>query len=308
MSLLDRLRACVAWDPRIYRPFAAVGRTLGRVDSEMAGLLARFDRVFLVDERAVRLNPDLRTVEARTRAVAEVVRVLTAEGRLPPPSRRLAPVMRYWGESPAFYLESTALPAFGARAFGLAVTAYEDKPQGTVIYVARLAGGPARPFGKLDTTVDAPLDPRRTLRENLLEAAAAWAGIPERTLTLYGKATSLVSYIHALPDGGLANHAWFCFDLGPLRNFTPRPGGGPAEGYLTMGTQTLLETLRETEDFTRPAVPVLLDFLIRQGLVTPANQPDYQRLIQLLRLGHEEEWDYWHRHPEAGPVGGPPAS
>jgi hypothetical protein len=72
MSLLDHIRLCQRRDMARFRPFMAGEAQVGWVRHETARQLARYDDIFAVDDRTVRLQPSLADFDSRSRAVADV--------------------------------------------------------------------------------------------------------------------------------------------------------------------------------------------------------------------------------------------
>jgi len=75
MSYLDRTRACNTRDLSRYRPFQVDGVHIGFVRHDMAEAVRPYADVFAVSERAVVLDPRLKSFEDRTAAVDAVLSV-----------------------------------------------------------------------------------------------------------------------------------------------------------------------------------------------------------------------------------------
>ncbi len=118
MSFLDRIAVCRRWNPEDYRPFVIAGRPLGRVRHRFARVLAEFDRVFEVGERAVRLADRLDGFASRSAAVGEVLHRLRERGEFSSWRDEDFPVLRRWGDPPLMKMERAAVPFFGVRGFG----------------------------------------------------------------------------------------------------------------------------------------------------------------------------------------------
>ena len=99
MSFADHIRACNNFDRSRVVPLLAGGLRIGWLRHDNAAALARFDSVFAVEPRQVRLvvEGDADTVSA---AVDEVVEALVVEKSVPKWRNETFDVMPRWGDPP----------------------------------------------------------------------------------------------------------------------------------------------------------------------------------------------------------------
>ena len=75
----------------------------------------------------------------------------------------------------------------------------------------------------------------------------------------------------------------FCYDLELPVDFIPTNTDGEVEEFTLWPIVELAEAVRDTLAFKFDCNLVLIDFLIRHGVLTPDNEPDYVALCRELR-------------------------
>jgi hypothetical protein len=70
---------------------------------------------------------------------------------------------------------------------------------------------------------------------------------------------------------GLRRDVIFAYDLELPEDFVPRPADGEVEGFSLWPAGQVLETVREQQKFKFNVNLVLIDFLLRFGLVSDAD-------------------------------------
>ena len=281
MSYLDRIATCRRWDPAAYRPFAIDGRTLGRVSHGVARRLAGFPEVFVVSNDSVALAPGLDDFDSRSRAVAEVLGEMKAQGEIPLWRGEDYPVVARWGAAPALKIERAAAALLGTRSFGVHVNGMVRSADGLKMWVAKRAANKQTAPGKLDHLVAGGQPFGLGVRENLIKEAGEEAGIPAK-LAARAVATGAVSYRCERPEG-LRDDVLFCYDLELPADFAPANTDGEVESFSLWPIAEVLARVRDTEDFKFNVALVVIDLAIRLGLIAP-DDPDYQEIWQGLRL------------------------
>ena len=281
MSFVDRLRACSAFDPAAYLPFAVDGQSVGLVRPEFAAGLAEFSDVFLVAPDGVRLAPDLMGAAARTRAVEEVLRQLSARGvirgwRGEPYSVAAAP------EQPALFLmERAAIPKFGIWASGVHVNGFVREGDELFMWIGRRSPDKHTAPNKLDQIVAGGRPADLTIREAVLKESEEEANI-DRALALRALPVGAITYRTEQREG-LRRDVLYVFDLELPRDFAPVNHDGEIAEFNLWPIHRVLETVRDTDEFKFNCALVVIDFLIRHGLIAPDEQPDYLTLVRGLR-------------------------
>lgn len=73
----------------------------------------------------------------------------------------------------------------------------------------------------------------------------------------------------------------FVYDLELPLTFVPKAEDGEVESFELLSVDEVKRDLSAGK-FTTEAGIVMLDFLVRHAIVTPANEPDYPEILQLL--------------------------
>ena len=281
MSFVDRLRACSAFDPGDYLPFSVDGQSVGLVRPEFAARLAEFSDVFLVTAHEVRLASDLVGADARTRAVEGVLRQLAAGGvirgwRDEPYSVAAAP------EQPALFLmERAAIPKFGIWASGVHVNGFVREADELFMWIGRRSPDKHTAPNKLDQIVAGGRSAHLTVRETVLEEGEEEANI-DPALASRALPVGAITYCTERREG-LRRDVLYVYDLELPRDFVPVNHDGEIAEFRLWPIRRVLETVRDTDDFKFNCALVVIDFLIRHGLIAPDDEPDYLTLVRGLR-------------------------
>lgn len=280
MSFLDHVRACNNASSAAYLPFVACERQVGWVKPSFALSLARFPEVFATGDGRVRMVAE-GDLDARSAAVAAVCATLVGQGLLPPPRGELYPVAARWGEVPALLLERRHVAAFGVRAHGVHVNGYTRREGRIFLWIGRRAQDKDVAPGKLDNMVAGGQPHGLGLMENLVKEAWEEAGIQE-SLARTARPAGLVSYL--MEDAqGLKPDTLFLYDLEVPADFVPHNTDGEIEAFFLVDALKVAERVRTGFDFKFNVNLVIVDFLIRHGLIGPETEPDYQELVAGLR-------------------------
>jgi hypothetical protein len=70
----------------------------------------------------------------------------------------------------------------------------------------------------------------------------------------------------------------FNYDLDLPADFTPRNTDGEVEEFYLWPMEKVMETVRESDDFKFNCALVVIDFLLRRGLIPPEH-PEYGGLL-----------------------------
>ncbi len=118
------------------------------------------------------------------------------------------------------------------------------------------------------------------LMSNLVKEAAEEAGVPEN-LARQSRPVGAISY-RMLHQGFMRQDTLFIYDLDLPPSFTPSNTDGEIAEFTLMSLDQVTEILRDSEAFKFNVAPVVIDFLIRHGHLTP-DHPDYVTLALGLR-------------------------
>lgn len=280
MSFLDRVAACNCHDLSRFRPFRVDGEQVGWVRPDLIGPLVRLSAVFEADEGGVRLADGLRDFAGRSEAMSEAVDALVADGLVPPRRGEDFGVTTAWPRPALFTIDRCAATSFGVLAFGVHVNGYVVRPDGLHMWIGTRSADRLVAPGKLDNIVAGGHPHGLTLRENLVKECAEEAGI-DRALALTARPAGALSYTLEV-DRGLKRDVHFVYDLALPSDFTPRNTDGEMARFDLWPIDAVAARVRDTDDFKFNVGPVIIDFLIRHGLMTP-DEPDYLAIVKGLR-------------------------
>jgi hypothetical protein len=280
MSFLRHIRACNTHDPDAFRPFLIGDARIGSVRHAFAERLAGFPAVFAVAPAAVRLAPGLDGFEARSEAMAEVVGRLVEAGDIPRLKRETYPVSPHWGAPPLMAMDRGAVPVFGVTAFGIHVNGFVRTAAGLEMWVGRRSTDRRVAPGKLDNLVGGGQPLGMSLRDNLAKEGAEEAGLtPEQAAAAV--AVGAVTYAMDTP-AGVKRDVLFNYDLELDPGFVPRNTDGEVAEFHRWPVAEVAARVHDSDDFKFNVNLVVIDFLIRHGVLTP-DDPDYLTILAGLR-------------------------
>lgn len=279
MAFLDHLRACNAHDLGNFLPFRVAGQTVGWLRRPFAARLCGLGNSFAARNDAIHLADHLITPDQRSQAVADACRSLG--GDIPTPRGELYAVKTDWGQPTLLSIDRAWASLFGIRAFGVHVNGLVATSQGLGIWVAKRADDRQVAPGQLDNIIAGGQPAHLTLADNLIKEAAEEADVPAH-LAAQARPVGAISYCME-DEWGLKPDTMFCFDLILPPDFTPRNTDGEIQSFALMSLAQVVDRVRETQDFKFNVNLVIIDLLIRLGVLTPDGEPDYTRIVQGLR-------------------------
>ncbi|MBM3541249.1 MAG: DUF4743 domain-containing protein [Alphaproteobacteria bacterium] len=282
MGFLDRIRECNAHDPRRYRPLMVGRSRVGWVRADFAAEIARHPDVFQVTDDAVALAPALDDFKSRSAAVARALAALKADGKVSGWRGELYPVKTSYAAAALFQMERAAVPRLGVRAYGVHMNGYVRTPGGLKMWVARRSRTKPTFPGMLDNMVAGGQPIGLSLFENLVKECGEEAGIPP-ALARRAVAVGAVSYVAEVAEG-LKPDVQFCFDLELPADFAPKPVDGEIESFALLPIAEVADLVARTREFKFNCNLVVIDFLVRHGVVAP-EEPDYLAIVAGLRQG-----------------------
>ncbi|WP_342760769.1 NUDIX hydrolase [Azospirillum thermophilum] len=120
-----------------------------------------------------------------------------------------------------------------------------------------------------------------SLEENLIKEASEEAGLAAEVAR---RAVPVGAISYTLEtDGGLKQDRLFVYDLELPADLVPENTDGEVESFALWPVQQALESVRDSEDWKFNVNLVVIDFLIRHGVIHPGNEPDYLEIVRGLR-------------------------
>jgi isopentenyldiphosphate isomerase len=280
MAFLDRIRECNAHDLANFRPFIVAGQRVGWVRHAFADMLAEFDDVFDVVREAVRLSDRYGDFDARSAALDRVVRTLESRKVIKGRRDEFYPISTGFAAKPLARIERAAIPPFGIRAYGVHMNGYVRKADGIHMWIGRRAKGKHTYPGMLDNTVAGGQPMGIGLLDNLVKECQEEAAIPE-ALARRAMPVGAITYCMEADDG-LKPDVQFCYDLELPPDFVPRNTDGEIDDFMLWPVDKVASVVRDTTEFKFNCNLVVIDFLVRHGLIPP-DHPDYLDIVRGLR-------------------------
>lgn len=279
MSFLDRIRECNTRDMSRFRPFIVGGHQVGWIKRPFLDELQAFPKLLDIREEAVVLSPAFRTATERTKAVDEILRMLAERGVIKGWRNENYPVTLAWGKPALMVMERAAVPHFGIRAYGLHVNGYVCNGESISMWIGRRAYDKPTFPGELDNMVAGGQPDGKSLLENLIKESREEADIPE-ALARKARPVGAISYRQETPEG-LKPDVLFVYELEVPRDFAPRNTDGEIDRFMLWPIEKVAEVVSETTEFKFNCNLVIIDFLVRRGLISPEH-PDYLEIVKGL--------------------------
>ena len=260
--------------------FVVAGQIVGRVHARHLPFLAKFDDIFQIDA-AVRLHQRLSDFAARSDALQHVASAMADVGIIPRVRREPYPVTAGRREQALCTLDRACVGQFGIRAFSQHINGIVRTATGLNMWIGqRAADKPIYP-GMLDQCVAGGLPHGISLRDNLVKECAEEAGMDER-LALRAQPVGALSYCYDQPHGHRRDII-YCYDLELPEDFQPTPTDGEVADFMLLPIDEVIELVAETDRFKPNCNLVIIDFLLRHGLLGPEH-PQYDALALGLRV------------------------
>jgi 8-oxo-dGTP pyrophosphatase MutT (NUDIX family) len=173
--------------------------------------------------------------------------------------------------------ERSGLGLFGLRSYGCHVNGYYSADK---IWVARRSLNKQTYPGKLDNLVGGGLTAKQTPYQVACRECAEEAGIDDTHSLKSAGAVSYWSVSEA--DAFWSPHTEFVYDLKLDGGFVPTARDGEVDEFKLMDAADIIAALKNDE-FCPSAGLVMIDFLIRHGVLTPENEPNYLWICNSLR-------------------------
>jgi isopentenyldiphosphate isomerase len=264
-GFLEKIKACNTANISDYMPFIIDQQQTGWIKPAFAEKLAAWPEIFILNEKSVRLSDSIQGFKVRSETVDEVIHKLVLQGIIKIHLNEPYPV--------------TAVPYFGLRSFGQHLNGFVRKSDGIHLWIARRARDRHIAPGKLDNMVAGGLPWHISLEENLIKECAEEAGMDE-SLARQAVPIGAISYL-AESDKGIKPDTLYCYDIELPDDFTPVCTDGEVESFELIPVKYVMEIIRDSDQFKLNCNLVILDFLIRHGLLDP-DQTGYAELVSSL--------------------------
>jgi len=260
-------------------PFYVREHAVGWLRPSFADLLRRWPHVFDVNTSFVTLRVKPDTVAGRTAALDEVTRELAKDGVIRGWRDEAVRIAHHYAAPDLLRLERAASRHFGTMSYGAHLNAFTRVNGMTHVWISRRSPNKSIDPERLDNLVGGRISGDATVDETLRKEAWEEAGIPPALLD--GLAcVGAVRVEYSVPDG-LHREILFVHDAWLPEGFKPVNQDGEVAEIRRVPLEEVLEHILEGE-FTMDAGTVMIDGLLRQGILSPED-PLYLEILRLLK-------------------------
>lgn len=283
------------------RPFIVDGEQVGVIRPDVLKQLFKYPEVFCIRDKdnakVVELNPAFRDYNEKSENVDRVLRQFRNDGIFVTlkgwrdevssidrqtvinrdefcnfPSFSSVVLQCYEvkaGHDSLLKMDRSATCMFGIRNYGVDINGYVRHPQrGLCIWLQQRSDTKQTWPGKWDNMVGGGLSVGFGIKETAIKEAAEEASIPTHLVKNLVSA-GCVSFLFE-SERGIFPNTEFVFDLELPVDFVPSNSDGEVQAFELLPANECLEKLF-SPDFKTTSCPVVIDFLIRHGVITPEN-------------------------------------
>jgi len=279
MSYLRHIRACNAPVQEPFIPWRIGDGVFGWVRPAFARHLARFPELFDLQAEGIQTPGEL-PAEVLSERLGRMAAVLAVEGIVPPLLNEPYPVTA-GGRGEAVASVDRVLSAYlGLRSFGQHLNGYVREGGRIMMWIGRRARDRLIFPGALDNLVAGGLPHAVSLQENLIKESWEEAGMPA-TLAQNAIPVGALSY-NRVAERGFRPDVLYCYDIELPPDFEPRNTDGEVEKFMLLPIERVMEIVHDSDDFKLNCNLVIIDFLVRHGLIGPTD-PEYLDIVGGLR-------------------------
>ena len=267
------------WRQENFKGFYYSSQRIGYLKKPVWSLLSEWSEFFFADRLGVHLKDSYDTFEARSQALTEVTTTLLEQGVMTHRHGEQYPVTHSGRETAIATIDRAAAPYFGLRAYGQHLNGFVRDREGLKLWIARRAADRRIFPNHLDNMVAGGLPHNLSLAENLRKECMEEASVP-RAIADQAVAVGALTYCIETPVG-LKPDTLYCYDLKLPPGFVPQNSDGEVAEFMLMPVEEVARLVSETDEFKPNCNLVVIDFLVRHGIINPET-PGYLDLVQGL--------------------------
>lgn len=279
------------------RPFVVDGQQVGLVSQNVMEQLLKYPEVFSIKDaeqgkqNIVELNPAFRDYTERSEQVDRVLNEFRAKG--------MFVALKGWrnecyevksATGSLLKMDRSATCLFGVRNYGVDINGYVRHPtKGICIWLQQRSDTKQTWPGKWDNMVGGGLSVGYGILETAVKEAAEEASIPDNLIKNLVSAGCVSFFFES--ERGLFPNTEFVFDLELPEDFTPTNNDGEVQDFQLLPAKECLERVF-APDFKTTSCPVVIDFMIRHGIITPENEVNFTQVVELLHVPLQSLYTY----------------
>lgn len=284
---MDDLRPLLRWVQRChnyqlnqFRPFYVAGYKVGWIRPEDLPLFEQSPELFAVESERVVLLGEPSSPKERSAQLDAVLRQWRDQGHITGWRDEHYLISNDEG-TPLFSVERSATALLGVLNLGVHLNGFVKRTDGIWLWMARRARDRPRYPGKLDQMVAGGMTAYQSPQQVMKRECQEEAGVP-MTLAETLKSVGLVTLCHHNSKGQLRREILYTYDLELPETFQPCNQDGEVEEFQLMPIAEVVRLVAETDEIKTNCNLVVLDFLVRHG-VLHADQAYYAELVEGLR-------------------------
>ena len=284
---MDDLRPLLRWVQRChnyqlnqFRPFYVAGYKVGWIRPEDLPLFEQSPELFAVESERVVLLGEPSSSKERSALLDAVLRQWRDQGHITGWRDEHYLISNDEG-TPLFSVERSATALLGVLNLGVHLNGFVKRTDGIWLWMARRARDRPRYPGKLDQMVAGGMTAYQSPQQVMKRECQEEAGVP-MTLAETLKSVGLVTLCHHNSKGQLRREILYTYDLELPETFQPCNQDGEVEEFQLMPIAEVVRLVAETDEIKTNCNLVVLDFLVRHG-VLHADQAYYAELVEGLR-------------------------
>ena len=284
---MDDLRPLLRWVQRChnyqlnqFRPFYVAGYKVGWIRPEDLPLFEQSPELFVVESERVVLLGEPSSSKERSALLDAVLRQWRDQGHITGWRDEHYLISNDEG-TPLFSVERSATALLGVLNLGVHLNGFVKRTDGIWLWMARRARNRPRYPGKLDQMVAGGMTAYQSPQQVMKRECQEEAGVP-MTLAETLKSVGLVTLCHHNSKGQLRREILYTYDLELPETFQPCNQDGEVEEFQLMPIAEVVRLVAETDEIKTNCNLVVLDFLVRHG-VLHADQVYYAELVEGLR-------------------------
>ena len=279
-SLLRWVQRCHNYQLNQFRPFYVAGYKVGWIRPEDLPLFEQSPELFAVESERVVLLGEPSSPKERSAQLDAVLRQWRDQGHITGWRDEHYLISNDEG-TPLFSVERSATALLGVLNLGVHLNGFVKRTDGIWLWMARRARDRPRYPGKLDQMVAGGMTAYQSPQQVMKRECQEEAGVP-MTLAETLKSVGLVTLCHHNSKGQLRREILYTYDLELPETFQPCNQDGEVEEFQLMPIAEVVRLVAETDEIKTNCNLVVLDFLVRHG-VLQADQAYYAELVEGLR-------------------------
>ncbi|KAG7661366.1 uncharacterized protein J8A68_005158 [[Candida] subhashii] len=263
---------------------------IGYISSTIANYFIGFDKYFKVNHqlKTITIDSSFDTFETRNIMIADIANqwrsIKELDEQLNKGWRNELYTAYYPSTEPYFLVERSFSVLLGVVTYGVHLNGYipANKSSNGKLKMWIPRRSPTKPTypGMLDNTVAGGLGYPHGIWETVIKECFEEAGLSQEFIESHAKCVGVTSYLYKTKDGRVQPEVEYTYDIEFDNEFDviPHPEDGEAEYFKLMDIDEILERLYNKE-FKPNCGLIIVDFLIRHGLITPENEPHYFEIV-----------------------------